>query len=262
MAFSLSLAKMFASPGMTTSGSSFYSPKPKPAKQDTSSFYDFNLSKPRELVIDVAASEMGKKSAPASGGSYPTFQPSYDPNYKSPETSSSRQPNYSPQVTTSNPGWGSIGNYSEGYSSGGASDAYMNSILSQYSQANAQARAANEKRYAEAKGIYEGVQETYKPGGAFGKGQLAQLERGRGRALAGAEQGLVSSGLYGTTLTAGLPKKWEEEVGVPSRLDIEERRMSAYAQAKLGTAGLIERREDTYPDLALMAQLMQQGSSA
>lgn len=64
----------------------------------------------------------------------------------------------------------------------------------------------------------------YAPGGGFGKGIEAGLERGRTKALASGMQSLVSTGLAGTTMAAGLGKKYEEEVAAPTRLRLESMR--------------------------------------
>ena len=64
----------------------------------------------------------------------------------------------------------------------------------------------------------------YEPGGGFGKGVEAGLERERTQAMSSGMQSLVGSGLAGTTMAAGLGKKFAEEVGVPTRARIEETR--------------------------------------
>lgn len=123
------------------------------------------------------------------------------------------------------------------------------------------ANAANEKRYEEAKGIYQGIAETYAPGGTFGQGALATFERQKTRDISSASQSLVDSGLYNTTVTAGLDKKYEEEVGNPFRLNLEDVRMQRYGEAQAGLAGLVERRTDQAPDPNLYANLQQGASS-
>jgi len=64
----------------------------------------------------------------------------------------------------------------------------------------------------------------YAPGGGFGKGIEAGLERGRVKALASGMQSLVSAGLAGTTIAGGLGKKYEEEVAAPTRAQLESMR--------------------------------------
>ena len=83
-------------------------------------------------------------------------------------------------------------------------------LIQQFQQQQESARQANLKRYAEAQKLYDEIIKRYQPGGEFGKGAISQYERGKVKALASAAQNLVSSGLYGTTVTAGLGKKYEE----------------------------------------------------
>lgn len=64
----------------------------------------------------------------------------------------------------------------------------------------------------------------YAPGGGFGKGTEAGLERERTQVMSSGMQSLVSSGLAGTTMAAGLGKKFSEEVGMPTRMRVEETR--------------------------------------
>ncbi|KKM66508.1 hypothetical protein LCGC14_1480440 [marine sediment metagenome] len=134
----------------------------------------------------------------------------------------------------------------------------LNQLAGQFSGQYASARAANEQRYAEAKNIYEQIIGLFQPGGQFGKGFEAQIGRAKTKSVAQGTQALVSSGLYGTTQTAGLAKKFEEEVGAPARLQMEDVRMSKYAGAMGAKAGMIERREDEYPDYSMIMNLMGQ----
>ncbi len=61
----------------------------------------------------------------------------------------------------------------------------------------------------------------YKPGGSFGAGIEAGLERGRVKSMSAGMQNLVSAGLAGTTIAGGLGKKYEEEVAAPTRANLE-----------------------------------------
>jgi len=129
-------------------------------------------------------------------------------------------------------------------------------IISQLQKQAAEARAENLKRYAEATGIYKQIEQMYAPGGSFMKGAEAMIERGKKREIARGMQSLVSAGLAGTTRAAGLGRLYEEEVAMPARLRLEDLRTGSLAQAMAGRAGLIERRQDVYPDLGIIAQLM------
>ncbi|MCK5608888.1 hypothetical protein KAR91_43850 [Candidatus Pacearchaeota archaeon] len=78
----------------------------------------------------------------------------------------------------------------------------------------------------------------YAPGGGFGKGVETGLERGRVKAMASGMQGLVSAGLAGTTMAGGLGKKYEEEVGAPTRARVEEQRAQALSGIEMAQAGM------------------------
>lgn len=78
----------------------------------------------------------------------------------------------------------------------------------------------------------------YQPGGGFGKGVEAGLERGRVKAMASGMQGLVGAGLAGTTMAGTLGKKYEEEVGAPVRMGVEEQRAQALSGLEMAEAGM------------------------
>ena len=124
------------------------------------------------------------------------------------------------------------------------------------------ARRANELRYAQLMNIYNRVIARTQPGGAFEKAGLAEIETARTKGVGQETQQMISSGMYGTTTTAGIGRGWEKEVGAPARLrleDIMERRLT---EAQLGKAGAIERREDVYPDVGTYAQYTSQAAAA
>ena len=78
----------------------------------------------------------------------------------------------------------------------------------------------------------------YQPGGGFGKGVEAGLERGRVKAMASGMQHLVGASLAGTTIAGGLGKRYEEEVGAPTRLSVEEQRAQALSGIEMAQAGM------------------------
>jgi hypothetical protein len=137
----------------------------------------------------------------------------------------------------------------------------LDDIIAQMEQSADEARAANLKRQSQAYAIYDEIIARYGPEGSFGAAAEAQLERQKVRDVASGTQGLVSSGLYGTTNIAGLGKAWEEEVGEPARLRLEDMKMERLSQAQLGKATFTERIEDEYPDYGLAAQLAAQASN-
>lgn len=92
----------------------------------------------------------------------------------------------------------------------------------------------------EARTAIERAIARYAPGGGFGKGVEAALERGRTKAVTGGMQALVSAGLAGTTRPAGLAKKYEEEVGMPTRARVEETRAGAISGLETLKAQVIQ----------------------
>jgi hypothetical protein len=83
--------------------------------------------------------------------------------------------------------------------------------------------------------------ERYRPGGEFGKPEEALLKRAKVKSLAGTAQDIVSSGLSGTTVGAGAGQAWEEEVGMPARLRLEDIRTQRLTEAMGAKAGYMER---------------------
>lgn len=97
----------------------------------------------------------------------------------------------------------------------------------------------------------------YAPGGGYGAGVEAGLERGRVKAVAGGMQSLVSAGLAGTTMAAGLGKKYEEEVGMPARARVEETRAGAIAGLETMKAQIIQGATESARSRALQTYLAQ-----
>lgn len=131
-----------------------------------------------------------------------------------------------------------------------------------FTVAAARARAANEERYTQGMGLWDEIIERYQPGGGYGEGALASYERGKTKAVGAGMQQLVSSGLANTTVAATIGKKYEEEVGTPFKLQLQDVQSQRLSEAQAGKAGFIERRTDAYPDAGLAAQLGQQVGQA
>ena len=93
--------------------------------------------------------------------------------------------------------------------------------------------------------------QRYSPGGGFGDPERALLEREKTKSLARTSQNLVSRGLAGTTAGVGMGKQWEEEIGMPAKLRLEDVRSQRLMEA-LGTkAGYLERTEAQNRQIAL-----------
>lgn len=83
----------------------------------------------------------------------------------------------------------------------------------------------------------------YQPGGEFGKPELALLKREKIKTLAKQKAGLIGRGMAKTTVGAGLGKKWEEEIGMPAKLKLEDIRTQRLLQALQAKAGFMERAQ-------------------
>ncbi len=99
--------------------------------------------------------------------------------------------------------------------------------------------------------------EYYQPGGGFGKGTEAALARGETRTVASGAQSLVSSGLTGTTMMAGLGKKYQEEVAAPMRARVEETRAGAISGLEMMKAQIIQGATESARSSALQKYLAQ-----
>ena len=117
------------------------------------------------------------------------------------------------------------------------------------------------KREDEVRSYYDQIIKMYEPGGTFGQGTETMLGREKKKQMASGMQALVSSGLANTTQAAGLGKKFEEEVAMPTRLKLEDLRAQNYASAIGQKAGMVSDIQQDPLDYALLAQLIQTGSS-
>jgi hypothetical protein len=104
--------------------------------------------------------------------------------------------------------------------------------------------------------------EYYAPGGGYGKGTEAALGRAETKAVASGTQALVSSGLAGTTMSAGLSKKFQEEVGVPTRARVEETRAQALSGLELTKAQIIQGATESERSRALQTYLARLNADA
>jgi len=124
------------------------------------------------------------------------------------------------------------------------------------------AKQANIDRYREAKSLYEENLSQYQPGGAFGRGFEEQLKSAKLEDVGRQTQHQISSGLWGVQSTGAIGSQWEKKVGAPARLQLADMRMGKLAESRKDLAGVIERREDEYPDFRLIADLYQQAAAS
>lgn len=133
----------------------------------------------------------------------------------------------------------------------------IQALLASYQQAETQARAENLKRYEEVMAIAEKGIARFQPGGAFQKAGLAQIEAAKTKGVGAETQKLIGAGLYGTTVGAGVERAWEEDIGTKARLTLENILQERITEAERYKAGVIERREDPYPNYAALMQSLQ-----
>ena len=144
---------------------------------------------------------------------------------------------------------------------GGTAPLTTADLVGQFQEQADAANLANEERYGQAVGIYDDLIGGFGQGGTMEAAATEGYRRQKERDLAQQQQQLISSGLFNTTIAAGAPAAYEEQVGVPFRLGLAESMAQRKAGAMTGKAGVIERRTDEAPDPALMAGLVQ-GASA
>ena len=130
-----------------------------------------------------------------------------------------------------------------------------------------QARLANLERKQQIEAIYQGLIEKYQPGGTYLQAQKAQLDQEKSRDVTKQygqrTQGLISSGLYGTSVRpteAGVAKEWERDIGQPARLKLEDIASERLSQAQTGMASFLERIQEPYPDLGMASQYTAQAA--
>ena len=121
-------------------------------------------------------------------------------------------------------------------------------VTAGFGRAAEKARQANIARRQQIESMYGEMMKRYQPGGAFERRGLGEIERRKTKGVGQEMQQMISSGLFGTTTAAGTGRRWEAEVGAPSRLrleDIMQQRLTGIQQQK---AGFLERIQEPYPD--------------
>lgn len=86
-------------------------------------------------------------------------------------------------------------------------------------------RAQKETMFGKGISTLQSYADIFKPGGAYGAGTEAMIGRGEEKAVASGYQNLVSAGLANTTMPMHLQQTYQEEIGMPTRLRAEDRRM-------------------------------------
>jgi len=140
--------------------------------------------------------------------------------------------------------------------------------LSSLVQASQASNAANNQRAQQAMAIYDEIINRYQPGGSFETKSLAELERLKKRSVreqfGQSEQQAISGGMFGVQrpTRAGMGMKWEETVGAPARLSLEDVLMQRLSGAQQNKASFIEGIQDTGPSLSDIFSMAQAGQSS
>ena len=143
------------------------------------------------------------------------------------------------------------GGYTRTISSRPAAQRY-GGVIAGFGKAAEKARQANIARRQQIESMYSEMMQRFQPGGAFERRGLGEIEKAKTRGVGRETQQMISSGLFGTTTAAGAGRRWEAEVGAPSRLrleDIMQQRLTGIQQAK---AGFLERIQEPYPDYSAL----------
>lgn len=124
-------------------------------------------------------------------------------------------------------------------------------LITQFQTKEAEARAANIKRREQVTSIFDEIIARYGPGGTYGKGAEALLERQKVRDVGATAQRDIGRGLYGIR---PYEQEWEAGVGAEARLRLEDIKMERLSTAQMGKAGFMERIEEPYPDYSALMQ--------
>lgn len=131
----------------------------------------------------------------------------------------------------------------------------ISNIISKYESMGEEAKAANLARQQRIEGLYsdilggiEGSESSLRRTG------LADIERQKQTGIGRETQGLISGGLFGTTVTGGLEQKWESQYATPARVKLEDTIRERKAGVQTQLANFIERIENQYPDYGALLQ--------
>lgn len=134
---------------------------------------------------------------------------------------------------------------------------YLSSLYGDYSQS----RGQKETMFGEGISALQSYADIFKPGGAYGAGTEAAINRAGTKAVASGYQNLVSAGLSNTTVPGGLQATFEEEVGIPARLRSEDRRMELLGGATSQLASAYTNYNPISPSAGDIAHLATGGFS-
>ena len=125
-------------------------------------------------------------------------------------------------------------------------------VVAGMGQASERARQSNIARQRRIETMYGEMMKSVGPGEAFEKRGKAEIETARTKGVGQEMQQMISSGMYGTTTAAGIPRRWEAEVGAPARLRLEDIMQQRQLGIKQQMAGFLERIQEPYPDYGML----------
>ena len=129
------------------------------------------------------------------------------------------------------------------------------SLVNQYQQMASEAKQANIARETEIRGMYADILNSISGSNASLRASgLADIERQAGQLEGRETQQMISSGMYGTTTAAAIPRNVATSFTQPSRLKLEDLLSTRKREAQLGLAGFVERIENPYPDYNALFQ--------
>lgn len=144
----------------------------------------------------------------------------------------------------------------------------VDSVLGYLQKKERQAYLSNLSRKQQISSIWDEVISRYQPGGTFEARTLEQLgaqkERDVTKEYGSTAQSMISRGLFGTTVMPSrgeVGRKWERDIGAPSRLQLEDILMQRLSSAQIGKAGFLENIQEPYPDYGMIASLAAQASN-
>lgn len=129
----------------------------------------------------------------------------------------------------------------------------MADLIQSYYDAAQKAYANQLKRSKEVQSIYDRIIGMYGEGSTYGKAAEYQLELRKTRDVGATIQRDISRGLYGIR---PYEAEWEQTVGTPERLTLEDIKSQRLASALAMKAGSLQDITEQYPDYSALQQAL------
>lgn len=131
------------------------------------------------------------------------------------------------------------------------------SLTDMYEKMSQEALTKNTAREQEIRNIYADILTSISGSeSSLRASGLKDIENQANKLTGQQTQNLISSGLYGTTTAAAIPKQVATEFTQPSRMKLEDLISQKKQAAQLGLAGFVERIQNPYPDYNTLVQAM------